>query len=269
MARGRAATILPIAILAVACLRAAAGLEVQEAEVGALNETARHDDEVVEGNELPLPGESDNEMTDHPHKMPGKPSKFDMEFQAEDKADYQIEPTGMDNATVSPAETNSTMMRAMTADSYPSNSTRCRGSQMLSCLRRDFLNFLEQISRVDTYNVTESVQIVKSPRANVTCDERRNDDKETNLLDKVHRYARTHVMKIQLNKDLSLAGKARTFFGCEFPKLNPLATGFSRVCASAVTYCRDARQVDFSITTSRRTRRADSLSARRGREAVA
>ncbi|XP_011154198.1 uncharacterized protein LOC105192029 isoform X2 [Harpegnathos saltator] len=217
MARGRAATILSIAILAVSCLRAAAGVKVQ-AEAATLNETAGpHDDEVVEGNELPLSGDSENRTdqspTDHPHNVPGKPSKFDVKFHADDKANDQIEPTRMDNATTaSPVEATSATTEA-TDRRYPSNSTRCRGSQMLSCLRRDFLNFLDRISRVDTYNVSKSVQIVKKPRANVTCNNRRDDGEETNLLDKVHRYARTHVMKIQLNKDLSLVGKARTFFG--------------------------------------------------------
>lgn len=215
---------MSIAILAVACVRAVAGVKVQT-EAASLNETARYDDEVVEKNELPLPGESENRTDqspiDHPHKLHGKPSKFDMEFPVDDKANYQIEPTRMDNATVSPVETNSTTTMTApwvtTTDRYPSNTTRCRGSQMFSCLRRDFLNFLDRISRVDTFNVTESVQIVKNPRANVTCNSQRNDVEEANLLDKVHRYARTHVMKIQLNKDLSLVGRARTFFGCEFP----------------------------------------------------
>ncbi|XP_032663038.1 uncharacterized protein LOC116840443 isoform X2 [Odontomachus brunneus] len=229
MARGRAATILSIVILAAVSLRVAAEFKVQ-AEAAALNETARHDDEVVEENELPLYGEPENRTdrspTEHPHKMHGKPSKFDVDLRADDKADYQIESTRMDNiTTASPLETNSattmttttttraTTRATMMASRYPAYLTRCRGSQMFSCLRRDFLNFLDRISRVDTYNVTEHVQIVKNPQANVTCDNRREDGEETNLLDKVHRYARTHVMKIQLGKDLSLAGKARTFFG--------------------------------------------------------
>ncbi|XP_014475671.1 PREDICTED: uncharacterized protein LOC106744992 [Dinoponera quadriceps] len=230
MARGRAATLLLIAILAVACVRSAAGLKVQ-AEPATLNETARHDDDVVEENELPFAGENraDRLASEHPHKMHGKPSKFDVEFQADDKADYQIEPTRADNATTVEANSTTTMTtmttRATTVN-YPSNSTRCKGSRIFACLRRDFLNFLDRISRVDTYNVTESVKIVKDPRTNVTCEHRRSDGQEANFLDKVHRYARTHVMKIQLNKDLSLAGKARTFFGSIFQGKSTFLTGF-------------------------------------------
>ncbi|XP_029669803.1 uncharacterized protein LOC115239429 [Formica exsecta] len=211
MARERAATIISIVILAVACLHSIAEVKVH-AEAASLNETVRHDDYTVKENVAPLFHKSENKTDefayDHPHKMSGKPTKFDMEFHTDDKEDYQIEPSRMANVTANPIEMNSTTSQSL------SNSTECREKLIVSCIRKDFSDFLDRLSRVDTYNVTESVQIIRNPEANVTCNDRRNnDDTDSNLLDKVHRYARTHVMKIQLNKDLGLVSKARTFFG--------------------------------------------------------
>lgn len=223
MAKGRTAIIFSIVFLAIAChIHSVVGVKVY-AEVASLNETTRNDDDIVEENEVPLSQESKNKidklLRDHPHSMHGKPTKFDIE---EDKTNYQIEPTRIANATANPIEMNSGTSQSR------SNSTECKGKLTVSCIRKDFSNFLDQLSRVDTYNVTESMQIVKNPEVNVTCNDRKkNDDTDLNLLDKVHRYARTHVMKIQLNKDLSLARKARTFFGCEF--LDRLLQILSRV----------------------------------------
>lgn len=213
MGKGRAAAISSIVLLTVACLHSVVGVKVH-AEVASLNETARHDYD-IEKNEVPLSHESENKTDefprDHPHNMHGKPTKFDIELHVDDKADYQIEPTRMANVTANPIEINSTTNQSL------SNSTECRGKFMVSCIRKDFLNFLDQLSKIDTYNVTESMQIIRKPEATVACNDRKKDDNSNlDLLDKVHRYARTHVMKIQLNKDLNLARNARTFFGCEF-----------------------------------------------------
>ncbi|RLU18962.1 hypothetical protein DMN91_009320 [Ooceraea biroi] len=233
MARRRAATTFTIAILAVACLHPAAGVKVH-AEAASLNETARHDDDgIVLEKEAPLiRTESTNGIDDlpahhHPHSMPGKPTKFDLDPQgADNKADYQIETTRMANVTVNPLEeTNST------SDQPPSNATECRGTHVVSCIRQDLLNFLDQLASMDTYNVTESVQIVRNDSAEAddedACeDQETDDDSSVNLLDKVHQYARTHVMKIQLNRDSSLARKARTFFGSIFQGKSTFLTGF-------------------------------------------
>lgn len=213
MAKGRAATIFSSVLLAVACLHSVAGVKVH-AEVASLNETARHDYD-IEKNEVPLSHEPEIKIEefprDHPHNMHGKPTKFDIELHMDNKADYQIEPTRMANVTANPIEMNSTTNHSR------SNSTECRGKFTVSCIRKDLLNFLDQLSRVDTYNVTESMQIIRKPEANVACNDKKKDNSSNlNLLDKVHRFARTHVMKIRLNKDLSLARNARTFFGCEF-----------------------------------------------------
>ncbi|KAL0105054.1 hypothetical protein PUN28_016587 [Cardiocondyla obscurior] len=222
MAKGRAAAIFSIVLLVVACLRSVAGVKVY-AEVASLNETATHDYD-IEKNEVSLSREPQNQTDefpdDHPHNMHGKPTKFDIELPADDKADYQIEPTRMANATANPIEASSA------ANQSSSNSIECRGKLTVSCIRKDLLNFLDKLSRVDTYNVTESVQIIRKPGANVTCDDRKKDDAGLDLLDRVHRYARTHVMKIQLNKDLSLARKARTFFGSAFQGKSSFLTGF-------------------------------------------
>jgi len=224
MAKGRAVVISSIVLLAVAYLHSVVGVKVY-AEVASLNETARHDDDIVEENEVPLSHELENKtelLRNHPHNMHGKPTKFDIELHVDDKADYQIEPTRIANVTANPIEMN------LTTSQFLSNSTECKGKLTISCIRKDFSNFLDQLSRVDTYNVTESVQIIRNPEVNVACNDQKKDDNSgLNLLNKVHRYARTHMMKIQLNKDLSLARKARTFFGCEF--LDRLLQIFSRV----------------------------------------
>ncbi|XP_029160740.1 uncharacterized protein LOC114932619 isoform X2 [Nylanderia fulva] len=209
MARERAPTIILIVILAVACLRSIVGAHV---EAASLNETVRYDDDTVKENVVPLSHESENKSDefsyDHPHKMSGKPTKFDIEFHTDDKMDYQIEPSRMANVTANPIEINSTTSQSL------SNSTKCKGKHMVSCIRKDFWDFLDQLSKVDTYNVTESVQIIRNPEANGTYHHQRsNNNSDSNLLDKVHQYARTHVMKIRLNKDMGIARTARTFFG--------------------------------------------------------
>lgn len=214
MARGRATTIISIVILAVACLPSIAKVKVHT-EAASLNETVHYDDYAIKENIVPLSHESENKTDessyDHPHKMSGKPTKFDIEFHTDDKADYQIEPSRMINVTANPIEMNST------TNQFLSNSTECREKHMVSCIRKEFSDFLDHLSRIDTYNVTEAVQIIRNPEANVTYNNQKNhDDPNSSILDKVHHYARTHVMKIRLNKDLGLASKARTFFGCEF-----------------------------------------------------
>lgn len=218
MARGRAAVTLSIVILAVACL-----VVRVKAEAASLNVTVHDDDDVVAQNEVPHSHESegntknDDELSQHPHNTHGKPTKFDLVYP--DRAEYQIETTRIANVTANPIVMDST------ADRSPSNSTsdECDGKLLtVPCIRKDLFNFLDHLSRVDTYNVTDSVQLIRNPEADVACnDDRENDDSDpdSKLLDEVHRYARTHVMKIRLNKDLSLARKARTFFGCEFPAI--------------------------------------------------
>jgi len=219
MARRRAATTFTIVILAVACLRPAAGVKVH-AEAASLNETARQHDEIVLETPLTRPSENGSDELsahDHPHTMHGKPTKFDIDLQSTDeKADDQIETTRAANVTVNPVEADS----ASGQMSSPTNASGCRGARMFRCIRNDLLNFLDHLASMDTYNVTESVQIVRNPEADKADDrEDRGSSKKANLLDKVHSYARTHMMKIQLNKDSSLARKARTFFGCESPSL--------------------------------------------------
>jgi len=237
MARRRAGTTFTIVILAVACLRPAAGIKVH-AEAASLNETARHHDEIILETPLIRPsgnGSDEQSAHGHPHTMHGKPSKFDVDLQSTDeRADDQIETTRAANVTVNPLEADSASDQMFPA----TNATECRGARVFHCIRNDLLNFLDQLASMDTYNVTESVQIVRDPEADEADDrEDRGNSKEANLLDKVHRYARTHVMKIQLNKDSSLARKARTFFGCESP--DRLHGFLCRVCTSAPLSSRD------------------------------
>ncbi|XP_020286832.1 uncharacterized protein LOC109856220 isoform X2 [Pseudomyrmex gracilis] len=207
MARGRAAVTFSIVILTVACL-----VVRVKAEAASLNETI-HNDDVIAQNEVPLSHEFENKNDElssheHPHNMHGKPTKFDIKYNADDKAEYQIETTRIANVTANPIEMDSTINQS------PSNSTsECNGKLTVSCIGENFFNFLDYLSRVDTYNVTDSVQIIRNPEADVACNECKNDNDPDSKLDEVHHYVRTHMMKIQLDKNLNLARKARTFFG--------------------------------------------------------
>lgn len=241
MARGRAAVTFSIVILAVACL-----VVRVKAEAASLNETI-HNDDVIAQNEVPLSHESENKNDElssheHPHNVHGKPTKFDLKYNADDNAEYQIETTRIANVTANPIEMDSTINQSL------SNSTsECDDKLTVSCIGKNFFNFLDHLSRVDTYNVTDSVQIIRNPEADVACNERNNDDDPDSKLDEVHHYVGTHMMKIQLNKDLNLARKARTFFGCEF--LDRLATGFVVACVLVPLHL--PRKVDFSDNASR------------------
>jgi hypothetical protein len=231
MARRRATTTFTIVILTVTCLCSAAGVKAH-AEAASLNEITRQHDEIVPETPFTRPSKNGSDelpVHDHPHTMHGKPTKFDIDLQSTDeRADDQIETTRAANVTVNPVEADS----ASGQMSSPTNATGCRDARMFHCIRKDLLNFLDQLASMDTYNVTESVQIVRNPEADKEDDrEDRGTSKKASFLDKVHRYARTHMMKIQLNKDSSLARKARTFFGCESP--DRLHGFLCRVCTSA------------------------------------
>ncbi|XP_053976506.1 uncharacterized protein LOC128875158 [Hylaeus volcanicus] len=154
--------------------------------VAALNQTDHATQDDPTANEVSLA----NEFVDHPHSMAGKPSKFDMNIgqmiQTDDMSQYQIEASGMENFTSSPTE-----------------STRTNLSELL-----------DRLSGIDTYNVTDSVQIVRNRDADFVArrDEKGNHRTDASLLDKVHRYAREHVVKIRLSRELIPSRKARTFF---------------------------------------------------------
>lgn len=179
-----------LAMLAIAWLQSAVGVKDH---VVALDATSHPLQEDAIENEVSF---ANDELTDHPHRMPGKPSKLDMNvnqmIQTDDKSQYQVEAARMENATVS----------------------SCQDDVTVPCARKDVTDMLDRLSRIDTYNVTDGVQIIRSQGA-ARKDEKGNDRTDASLLDKVRRYAREHVVKIRLSRDMVPGRKARTFFNGE------------------------------------------------------
>ncbi|XP_026674993.1 uncharacterized protein LOC108631799 [Ceratina calcarata] len=170
--------------------------------VAALNETSRRTTLVdsIE-NEVSFTGEEELLGQQHPHDMPDKPSKLDMNInqmiQTDDKSEYQIEATQMENATESPLGT-----------------IVCQDDEKDGpCFGKDMSDLLDTLSRIDEYNVTDTVQIVRKQEVVARRNEKGNDVRpDSSLLDKFRRYAREHVVKIRLSQDLIPGRKARTFF---------------------------------------------------------
>ncbi|XP_071866311.1 protein Osi24 isoform X2 [Bombus fervidus] len=180
-------------ILAVAWLRLTVGVEDH---VAALNETDHPVQADSIENEVSF---GSDEFDQHPHTMPGKPSKLDTNInqmiQMDDRSQYQIEATRMENATA-----------------FPLESTSCQDNETTPCARKDLSDLFDRFSRIDTYNVTDSVQIIRNRDVIGRKDEKGNDRPDASLLDKVRRFAREHVVKIRLSQDLIPGRKARTFF---------------------------------------------------------
>ncbi|CAK9824542.1 hypothetical protein ANTRET_LOCUS2695 [Anthophora retusa] len=151
---------------------------------------------------------------DHPHRSPDKPTKLDMNInqmiQTDDKSQYQIEASKMENVTASPM---------VTIDN-------CQEDKKKSCVKKDLSNLFDRLSRIDEYNVTESVQIVRNRDVVARKDEKGNEQLDESLLDRIHRYAREHVVKIHLSQDLIAGRKARTFFNAIFQGKSTFLTGF-------------------------------------------
>lgn len=182
-------------ILAVAWFRLALS-EVKD-HVAALNVTGHHRSALADSVENEVSFTSD-ELDQHPHAISGKPTKLDTNvnqmIQTDDKSQYQIEATRMENATASPLE-----------------STECQ----TTTTTKDLFDLLDRLSRIDTYNVSDTVQVVRNQDVIARKDEKGNDRPDATLLDKVRRYAREHVIKIRLSQDLIPDRKARTFFNGE------------------------------------------------------
>ncbi|XP_076480969.1 protein Osi24 isoform X2 [Bombus vancouverensis nearcticus] len=130
-------------ILAVAWLRLTVGVEDH---VAALNETDHPVQVDSIENEVSF---SSDELDQHPHMMPGKPSKLDTNInqmiQTDDRSQYQIEATRMENATT-----------------FPLESMGCQDNKTTPCARKDLSDLFDRLSRIDTYNVTDSVQIIRN-----------------------------------------------------------------------------------------------------------
>ncbi|XP_076759322.1 protein Osi24 [Xylocopa sonorina] len=195
-------------IVAVAWLQPAVGVKDH---VAALNVTEDHPARVDSTeNEVSFTSE-ELLANEHPHGMPDKPSKLDVNInqmiQTDDKSQYQIEATRMENATMSSVESDDCV-----EDEQKRRRRRRKSTTTTPCVRKNLSEMLDRLSRIDTYNVTDTVQIVRNQAVVARRDEKGNERQDSSLLDKVRRYAREHVVKIRLSQDLEPGRKARTFF---------------------------------------------------------
>ncbi|XP_034179146.2 protein Osi24 isoform X3 [Osmia lignaria lignaria] len=129
-----------LAVLAIAWLQPAVGVKKH---VSALNDTGRP----VHENEVSFTSYDPDDQ--HLHQSPGKPTKFDLNMnqliQTDDKLQYQIEASQMENATSSPI-----------------GWTDCQGDRTTPCVRKELSDLLDRLSGMDAYNVTDSVQIIRN-----------------------------------------------------------------------------------------------------------
>ncbi|KAL2720111.1 uncharacterized protein V1478_010377 [Vespula squamosa] len=155
---------------------------------------------------------------DHPHRVSDKPSKFDMDINRvtiiDDKSSYQIESSNMENSTRSSMDEE---------ESSSCEEDLCAGEKLS--------NLLDELSKVDEYNVTDSVQIVRSDISNKpNMKTERKFEKEfemkSDLLDELHRYAKEHVVRIKIDPNTITGRKGRTFFDALFQGKSTFLTGF-------------------------------------------
>lgn len=179
-------------ILAVAWLQPALGVKDH---VATLNETGQLAQEDAVANEVSFAGD---DSLDHPHAVPGKPSKFDLNvnqvIETDDESQYQIEASRLENATAYPVSDN------------------CRNDSGGACSsKKDPMYPL--VSADD--NATESDGAEEDSGSVARKDEKGNDRPDASLVDKSRRYARERVVKIRLSQGSVSSRKTRTFFNGE------------------------------------------------------
>ncbi|XP_014601826.1 PREDICTED: uncharacterized protein LOC106785680 isoform X2 [Polistes canadensis] len=153
---------------------------------------------------------------EHPHEINNKPSKFDMDIDhvtmTDDKSSYQIESSNVDNSTRSSLDdkesSSSSLLSSSSLSSSLCDEDHCATEKKLS-------NILDKLSKIDEYNVTDNVQIVRSEiainnKSNV--ENERKSDRKFDLLEKFHRYAKEHVVRVKVDPNAITSRKGRTFF---------------------------------------------------------
>ena len=186
---------------------------VKVVEVGKSLNLTTYDNELIHTNEVEKPwNETEEEDTiknglNHMEKFNVNPTKFDQDISqfthTDDKNLHRIESEKLVNNLI--REENN----------YTGDSMRYINGSKVTCIQKEFEDFIDKISKVDEYNITDSVQIVRD--VNVTSlEDVSEQDKERSLVEKVHRFARSHVLKIHVPTDLISPRKSRTFFGCKY-----------------------------------------------------
>ncbi|XP_034949868.1 uncharacterized protein Osi24 [Chelonus insularis] len=132
----------------------------------------------------------------HPHNMKDKPTKFDSDIS---------EMIYMDTNSSKELEKNISNSSNQIRKNSETSKNSCRSGAVIDCLEKNVGILIDNISKKEALNITESIQIVRS------ADTLPNNDTES-LFEKVRRFAKSHIMEIKLNKDI-FTRSPRTFFG--------------------------------------------------------
>lgn len=180
---GRLSVCYCLALLTLSCPLGLSGFKATEVD-HTFNETESNDVQMI--NEVSI--DDRNESTSNPHSMADKPSKLDL-----DVSDMIY----MDSKKIAEMETQ--------VDSSVQRKSKCQNSISIDCLETKLSSFIDDMSSKSTVNITEAIQVVRTEATPAFGDD--------SLLSKVHRFAKSHVMRISLDKDLMPSAESRTFFG--------------------------------------------------------
>ncbi|XP_058793656.1 uncharacterized protein LOC131665636 isoform X2 [Phymastichus coffea] len=163
---------------------------------------------------------NDREHQQHPHLALNKPSKLDLDVsqysETDDKDAHELERIRLQEKSDRNLEVTTIPTTAEEEKSGQHLKTlKCNeGTISVKCVEKRIKSYLRTVSTVNTINVSDSVQIVKKLDSEVNGDLNNLDNvNHTSLVDEIHRYARNHVVKINLAKDLLPPTESRTFFG--------------------------------------------------------
>ena len=230
---------LTLVILILACLPSQSfGVKVIENK-GSLNKTS-YEFENAEANEvmqleapeiddgalIQTPMSEIDKVEHHPHTIMDKPTKFDLDttgmIHTDTKNLHEAEAGRLGNLSRN-AQVN-TMNRM-------DESEECNGGITMACFQESLGELFDDMSNVDTINITGLVQIIK---INVTDTYKDVQDysQKTDILDKVHRFAKSHALRIRIPEGIA-SRQSRTFFGSKFEVLRALNSFAARDMVTA------------------------------------
>ncbi|KAI4495713.1 hypothetical protein M0802_008336 [Mischocyttarus mexicanus] len=157
---------------------------------------------------------------DHPHEIIEKPSKFDIDINhvtmTDDKSSYQIESSNLEHnstrSTIDLDKETSSSSSSLSSSSSSSLSSSCGKNHRVA---DKLTNLLKKLSKIDEYNVTDNVQIVRSDisrNKSLIVENERKLNKKFDLIDELHRYAKEHVVRVKVDPNAITGRKGRTFF---------------------------------------------------------
>lgn len=147
------------------------------------------------------------------YSMEDKPTKFDIDISdmihTDHKNLHEAEAERLKNISMK-SESSYSMDRMDDGDD-------CSGGISMACLKEGLTEILENMDNYDAINLTESLQIVKIKNATDPTRDFRLNLGKYDILEKVHRFAKNHVLRISMPNELVTYRQARTFFGGKFP----------------------------------------------------